>query len=168
MLNTPILFIVFNRPELTRTVFDSIRQVKPAKLFIASDGPREDKIGEKEKVKQVREIVNNLDWDCEVKTLFRKVNFGCGQAVSSAINWFFENVEAGIILEDDCLPTSSFYYFVNRCLITTLMIIESMRSQVRIFLKNGKGLVLNIFFRIMEEIGAGPRGNVLGKNLIMK
>lgn len=109
---TPILFLIFNRPDLTSQVFDQIASVKPKKLYIASDGPRNKEEGEDPLVQQTRDLVlNRINWDCDVKTLFRDENLGCKVAVSSAIDWFFENVEEGIILEDDCLPDQSFFYF---------------------------------------------------------
>jgi hypothetical protein len=115
-LTTPVLFLIFNRPDTTQKVFNTIRQAKPTQLFIAADGPRPDKEGEKEKCEQAREIIKQIDWDCEVKTLFRDKNLGCKIAVSSAIDWFFENVEEGIILEDDCLPSQSFFWFCQELL----------------------------------------------------
>lgn len=115
-LKTPILFIIFNRPETTKKVFEVIRQAKPKKLFIAADGPRDSKPNEKELCEKVKKIATQIDWDCEVKTLFREKNLGCGKAVSSAITWFFENVEEGIILEDDCLPDLSFFKFCSELL----------------------------------------------------
>ena len=116
-MNTPILFLIFNRPDLTQRVFAVIKQVKPRKLFIAADGPRPDRIGEDELCKETRELVLNMvDWDCEVKTLFRESNLGCKLAVSGAIDWFFEQVEQGIILEDDCLPSQSFFNFCETLL----------------------------------------------------
>jgi hypothetical protein len=117
MFDTPILFLIFNRPDTTQKVFAEIRKQQPKYLFVAADGAREDKEGEKEKCEQARRIViDNIDWDCEVKTLFREQNLGCGRAVSSAITWFFEHVEQGIILEDDCLPTQSFFSFCSEML----------------------------------------------------
>jgi hypothetical protein len=113
---TPILFIVFNRPDCTQQVFKKIRSIRPKKLFVAADGPRMDKIGEQERCEEVRKIVTKIDWDCEVKNLFRESNLGCKIAVSSAINWFFENVKQGIILEDDCLPNLSFFQFCHEML----------------------------------------------------
>lgn len=115
-LNTPVLFLIFNRPETTKQVFEEIRKAKPKELFIACDGPRKNKIGEKEKVEEVRDIVSKIDWPCKVKKLYRKKNLGCKYAVSSAIDWFFENVEEGIILEDDCLPSQSFFRFCQEML----------------------------------------------------
>ncbi len=107
--DTPILFLVFNRPSTTREVFSVIKKIRPKYLYIGADGPREHKAGEKERCEEVRSIVNEIDWDCEVKTLFRDKNLGSRVAVSGAIDWFFENVSEGIILEDDCVPSLSFF-----------------------------------------------------------
>lgn len=116
--STPILLLIFNRPDTTQVVFEKIRHIKPKYLFIAADGARKDKEGEFELCKQTRDIViNNIDWDCKVHTFFRDQNFGCGKAVSSAISWFFEQVEYGIILEDDTVPDSTFFTFCEEMLI---------------------------------------------------
>ena len=112
MFTTPILFLVFNRPDTTVRVFEQIRKIKPAYLYVAADGPRESKPGEKEICDKVRSLVlSQIDWECEIKTLLREENLGCGKAVSGAITWFFENVEEGIILEDDTVPDLSFFKF---------------------------------------------------------
>lgn len=116
MLNSPVLFLIFNRPHLTKQSFATIRQAQPKQLFIAADGPRLDRPNEKELCEQTRKIVEEVDWECEVKTLFREKNLGCAEAVSSAITWFFEHVEEGIILEDDCVPSESFYTFCTELL----------------------------------------------------
>ena len=115
MFKMPILFLIFNRPNLTEKVFEKISQVKPTKLFIAADGARNEE--EYELCKKTRQIVlDGINWDCEVKTLFREKNLGCKVAVSSAIDWFFENEEQGIILEDDCLPHQSFFAYCEELL----------------------------------------------------
>jgi len=116
MLNTPVLFLIFNREDTTQKVFDAIRRQKPKYLFVAADGARKNKPEEAEKCRQVRDIIKQVDWDCELKTLFRDKNLGCKLAVSSAITWFFEQVEQGIILEDDCLPDPSFFPFCEELL----------------------------------------------------
>jgi len=116
VFNTPILFIIFNRPKTTERVFTEIRKQKPKYLFIASDGPRDNNASDLDLCKQCRDIVAKIDWDCDVKTLFSAVNQGCKYAVSSAIAWFFTLVEAGIILEDDCLPNGSFFNFCETLL----------------------------------------------------
>ena len=111
-LTTPVLLLVFNRLETTRQVFEAIRQAKPPRLYIGADGARVSMPGENEKVMTVRDyIIENIDWDCEVRTLFRDRNLGCKRAVSEAISWFFDNEVEGIILEDDCLPTNTFFEF---------------------------------------------------------
>jgi len=112
----PILFLVFNRPELTLKVFNKIKEIKPKKLYVACDGPRNLK-NEKKIVNQVREITNNIDWDCSLNKLFRDQNLGCKNAVSGALDWFFDNEEKGIILEDDCLPNEYFFYFCKELLL---------------------------------------------------
>jgi len=116
MFDTPVLFLIFNREDTTQKVFDAIRRQKPKYLFVAADGARKNKPGEAEKCQQVRDIIKQVDWDCELKTLFRDENLGCKLAVSSAITWFFENVEQGIILEDDCLPDPSFFPYCEELL----------------------------------------------------
>lgn len=108
---TPILINAFNRPDCTKRVFEVVRKIKPEKLFIAVDGPRINRIGEDKKCDEVRGIFRNIDWKCDVKTLFREKNMGCPKAIPDAINWLFSNVEKGIILEDDCLPNESFFRF---------------------------------------------------------
>ena len=113
---TPILFLVFNRPDVTRQVFHTIRDQKPAHLYIAADGPRQHKPGEGELCAETRQIAEQVDWNCDVRKLYREENLGCGRAVSEAITWFFEQESEGIILEDDCLPDASFYPFCREML----------------------------------------------------
>jgi hypothetical protein len=117
MLTSPLLFLVFNRPEPTQRVFERIREARPKQLFIAADGPRPQHPTDAERCQAVREyLLAHIDWDCELYTLFRDQNLGCGQAVSQAITWFFEHVPQGIILEDDTLPDPSFFYFCQTLL----------------------------------------------------
>ena len=115
-LSTPVLFLIFNRPEITKQVFNAIQQAKPPRLYVAGDGPRTKCTEDEENCKLARSIATNVDWDCEVKTLFRDHNFGCRLAVSQAIYWFFEQEPEGIILEDDCLPSQSFFWFCQEML----------------------------------------------------
>ncbi len=114
---TPILLLLFNRPKHTEAVLDRLRQVQPTQIFVHCDGPRESAPGEAEKVAAVRAELKKIDWPCEVKTLFREQNAGLRIGVSGALNWFFESVEQGIILEDDCLPDPSFFPFCEATLV---------------------------------------------------
>ncbi len=111
----PVLLIGFNRPDTMQQVFDAVRTAKPDKLYYAVDGVRPGK-GEDERVQQVREIVNQVDWPCEVHTLFREKNVGCGFGPSGAISWAFENEDRLIVLEDDCVPSQSFFRFCDEML----------------------------------------------------
>lgn len=115
-MKTPILFLVFNRPQTTAVVFETIRKAKPSRLYVASDGPRLNRAGESELVENVRKIMTSVDWPCEIHTLFREKNMGCKYAVSSAITWFFEHEEQGIILEDDCVPNDDFFIYCETLL----------------------------------------------------
>lgn len=129
----PVLFLIFNRPSTTEIVFEEIRKAKPGKLFIAADGPRKNKAGEKEKCDAARAILSKVDWNCEVKTLFREENLGCGRAISGAITWFFEHVEEGIILEDDTKPAPEFFRFCAELL-------EYYRDDIRVMEIGGSSL----------------------------
>jgi len=117
-LKTPVLFLVFNRPSCTEKVFKAIAGARPTKLYVAADGARLGRPGEADLCAQVRAIATRVDWDCELKVLFREENLGCRLAVSSAIDWFFEHEEEGIILEDDCLPSSYFFEYAASMLVS--------------------------------------------------
>lgn len=118
MFNTPILYLIFNRPDLTEITFEPICKIKPKQLFIAADGPRKGNTYDEMNCMIARKyVLSKIDWDCEIRTLFRDENLGCGIAVSSAITWFFETVDSGIILEDDCFANNSFFYFCENLLI---------------------------------------------------
>lgn len=108
-MTSAILFLIFRRPDTTAQVFEAIRQARPSRLYVAADGPREGREGEAERCAEARRIATDIDWPCEVKTLFRDGNLGCRVGVSTAIDWFFEHEDEGIILEDDCVPSPSFF-----------------------------------------------------------
>lgn len=112
-----MLYMVFNRLETVKKSLEAIRKAAPAKLFIAADGPRDFRHGEDKMCQTVRSyILEHIDWDCEVKVRFQEKNLGCKAAVSSAIDWFFSEVEEGIILEDDCLPGADFFRYAAAAL----------------------------------------------------
>jgi hypothetical protein len=112
----PILFLIFNRPDTTARVFEAIQLARPARLYLAADGARKDRVSEQEVVNEVRRIVMQVNWPCQVFKLYRDSNLGCKRAVSSAIDWFFEHEEEGVILEDDCLPHIDFFLYCAQLL----------------------------------------------------
>ncbi|MEM3091183.1 MAG: hypothetical protein QXD05_02005 [Candidatus Pacearchaeota archaeon] len=114
-LNIPILLIAFNRPETTRQIFFEIKKVRPKKLFVSVDGPRNEL--ERQKVDEVKKIVSNVDWPCKLKKRFLKKNGGIIRGSLGAINWFFNNVEEGIIFDDDCVPSQDFFRFCEEMLL---------------------------------------------------
>ena len=132
-LKTPVLLLVFARPNATRLVFGEVRKAMPRKLYIAADGPVPGNPAIAEKCARVREWATQVDWDCEVRTLFRETNLGCRTAVSEALNWFFSQEDEGIILEDDCLPGKSFFPFCESML-------EKYRDDTRVMHISGTNL----------------------------
>lgn len=116
MYSTSVLLIIFNRPSKTKKVIDSLRDIKPTKLYVAADGPRDNNKADTENCRLTRETLKEINWDCEVKTLFREKNLGCKHSVSKALNWFFSFEEMGIILEDDIIPNRSFFIFCEEML----------------------------------------------------
>jgi hypothetical protein len=115
-MRSSVLFLIFNRPDTTRQVFEAIRTAKPPRLYIAADGPRHEREGERARCQKVRKIALDVDWECDVKTFFRDENLGCKIAVSEGISWFFDHEDEGVILEDDCLPDLSFFIFCDEML----------------------------------------------------
>jgi hypothetical protein len=139
--STPVLLIIFNRPDTTREVFGAIRKIRPKYLYIAGDGPRKDQEKDNELCRDARAITKQIDWDCDVHTLFQEHNLGCKRGVSTAITWFFENVERGIILEDDCIPDPSFFGFCENLL-------DRYRDDERVMMISGT----NYFFDTIKII----------------
>lgn len=115
-ITTPILFMVFNRPEKTQIVFDSIRSVRPTKLYVAIDAPREGRQDDINNCKKVKEIVHQVDWPCEVHYLEHSQNLGCSKAGITAWNWIFKYEDRMIFIEDDGLGNESAFSFVQEML----------------------------------------------------
>ena len=116
MLNTPILFLIFNRPDHIALVFNEIKKQQPKYFYIHADGPRSGNQDDIKKCQVARSIIEQIDWECELHTLFRDENLGCGKGPASAITWFFENVSEGIIIEDDCIPHPDFFNYCSELL----------------------------------------------------
>ncbi|KHG41634.1 MAG: glycosyltransferase family 2 protein [Aphanizomenon flos-aquae KM1D3_PB] len=132
-MKTPVAFIIFNRPDTTKRVFEAIRQAQPPKLLVIADGPRADRPGEAEKCAAARAIIEGVDWECEVLTNYSNVNLGCKLRVSSGLDWVFSQVEEAIVLEDDCLPHPTFFPFCEELL-------ERYREDTRIAVISGQNV----------------------------
>jgi hypothetical protein len=116
-ITVPVLLIAFNRPDTTKIVFDKIRAAQPLKLYVAVDGPRDSKKGEADLVKEVREIVQDVDWKCETQYKFNDINQGAEVTVSSAVTWSLKKEEYVIVLEDDIVAPLAFFRFAEEMLI---------------------------------------------------
>ncbi|MCU0536476.1 MAG: glycosyltransferase family 2 protein [Hydrococcus sp. Prado102] len=129
-MKTPVAFLIFNRPDTTEKVFEAIRKAEPPILLVVADGPRQDKPSDEKQCAAARKIIERVDWNCKVLTNFSDVNLGCKKRVSSGLDWVFEQVEEAIILEDDCLPNSTFFRFCEELL-------EKYRDDERIMVISG-------------------------------
>ncbi|NEQ24075.1 MAG: glycosyltransferase family 2 protein [Microcoleus sp. SIO2G3] len=115
-LQTPIVFVIFKRPNTTEKVFEVIRQIKPSQLLVIADGARADRPDEAEKCAAARAVIDCVDWDCEIFKNYSDINLGCAKRVSSGLDWVFNIVEEAIILEDDCVPHPTFFRFCEELL----------------------------------------------------
>jgi hypothetical protein len=112
----PVVLFVFNRPHLTTQSFERIRQARPRRLFVVADGPRVGHPDDPDLCEATRKMVSSPDWKCELQTDFAEENLGNGQRMSSGLDWVFKQCEEAIILEDDCLPSRSFFNFCTTLL----------------------------------------------------
>ena len=135
-LNTPVAFLVFNRPDTTGKVFEAIREARPLRLLVVADGPRENRLGEAEKCVAVRKIIEDVDWPWEVQRNFSDFNLGCKRRISSGLDWVFEMVDEAIILEDDCLPHPDFFPFCEELL-------TRYRDEERVMMIGGTNYLLD-------------------------
>ncbi len=115
-VDVPVLMIFFNRPNMLERVFEQVKLAKPSKLFLYQDGAREGRNDDIENVKKCREVVEQVDWECEIHRLYQNKNYGCDPSEYLAIRWFFDHVEQGIILEDDDVPAISFFTYCKELL----------------------------------------------------
>lgn len=138
MFTTPVLILIFNRPDTTEQLFEALKHIQPTKIYIAADGARPNVSGEFELCEQTKAIFEKINWECKIEKLYRDINLGCCNAVKGAIDWFFEHEEMGIILEDDCIPTKSFFTF-SECML------KRYSSQEQLMMIGGLSLFKNDF-----------------------
>lgn len=104
----PVLIIAFNRTDTLSRVVEALAPLAPSRMYVAADGPREDRAGEAARCEEVRRMLTALPWRCEIRSRFLDANAGCAHGVAGAVSWFFEQEPSGIVLEDDCVPDPSF------------------------------------------------------------
>ena len=130
----PILVMAFSRPGHLQILLDRLRDVEPQSVYFAVDGARAEKLHEDERVAQCRQMIEDIDWIPRKFTLFQDANLGCGRGVTTAITWFFDNEEAGIVLEDDIVPEPSFFPYCAELL-------DRYRDDQRVFAISGCNFV---------------------------
>lgn len=136
-LRTPVTFIFFNRLDTTKCVFEEIRKVRPAKLYLVADAPRRGRDDDIEKVKETREYVESrIDWPCEVNRNYAESNMGCKLRISSGLSWVLSIEEETIVLEDDVVPRKEFFFFCQQML-------NKYRNVDKIMMISGTNLIRN-------------------------
>jgi hypothetical protein len=113
-MNTPVVLTIFNRPADVRRVFDAIRAAKPKRLFVIGDAPRNEH--DIPGIEACKKIIEEVNWECDVKKNYAETNMGPRLRLSSGISWVFEQVDRAIILEHDCLPDPSFFSYCEELL----------------------------------------------------
>jgi hypothetical protein len=130
MFEVPILITIYNRSDVTLELLKILEVIQPKYLYISADGPKIDNKLDEDLCNKTRSIFLNLNWECDIKYNFSNYNKGCKFSIIDGINWFFDNVEYGIILEDDCIPNESFFYYCKELL-------EKYKNNNEIFHING-------------------------------
>lgn len=133
MLIPPILITIFNRPKNTAQVIDALRKIKPSRIFIHADGPRDGVYHDRALCEAARKEIR-IDWECDVQWKISPSNIGCKKGMFDGISWFFEQVDAGIVLEDDCVPDPSFFVFCGELL-------EKYKDDYRVFGISGNNFI---------------------------
>ena len=112
----PVLFIVFARPEYAKITFEAIRKTKPKKLYFYSNIARDEYPDEIQRNTEVRSLINEVDWECDLQKYFRSDYVTAGVSIASAITWAFKTTDRLIIIEEDCVPAQPFFSYCNTLL----------------------------------------------------
>ena len=113
-IDVAVLILFFNRPEHLKKVFEEVRKARPSRLFLYQDGPRSDK--DLDGIMKCREVVDNIDWECDVQRMYQERNYGCDPSEYISQKWAFSMADKCIVLEDDDVPSQSFFPFCKEML----------------------------------------------------
>ncbi len=153
-VDVPVALVFFNRPEQFAKVFETVKKAAPSKLFLIQDGARENNEKDVENIKKCREVLNGIDWECEIYEDFSEVNLGCGRRIYTGITKCFEKVDRLIILEDDCVPSQSFFPFCQE-------ILERYKDDERVGMITGMNH-LNTFDEVSSDYFFAMVGSIAG------
>ena len=133
MFDTPILIINFNRSVKTQKILNILKLLKPTKLYLSIDGPRHENLKDKIQIVKIKKKFEKINWSCKIKKKYSKKNYGMKLNVINSVNWFLKNEKMGIILEDDCIPTKSFFIFCK-------ILLSKYKNEKKIFQINGHSI----------------------------
>ena len=108
-IDVAVLILFFNRPEHLKKVFEEVRKARPSRLFLYQDGPRSEK--DLDGIMKCREVVDNIDWECDVQRMYQERNYGCDPSEYISQKWAFSMADKCIVLEDDDVPSQACFPF---------------------------------------------------------
>ncbi len=114
LVDVSVLILFFNRPEQLAKVFGQVRKARPSRLFLYQDGPRDEK--DIPGIMACRKVVSDIDWECDVHTMFQEKNYGCDPSEFISQRWAFSLTDKCIVLEDDDVPSVTFFRFCKEML----------------------------------------------------
>lgn len=116
MIDVSVLLLFHARSDHFAKVWAEVRKARPARLFLYQDGPRNEH--DMKGIIECRELVKdeNIDWPCEVHRRYQKKNYGCDPSGYMSQQWAFSLTDKCIVLEDDVVPSQSFFTFCKEML----------------------------------------------------
>lgn len=113
--NTPVVLIIYKRSETLYLIIEELRKINASSVYVIADGPKNE--AENEYVQKARSVIDTIEWDCKIKRIYSDQNLGLYNRVLSGLDEVFKYEENAIILEDDCIPNSSFFSFISQMLV---------------------------------------------------
>lgn len=153
-IDIPVALIFFNRPEQFAKVFETVKKAAPSQLFLIQDGARENNEKDVENIKKCREVLKGIDWECEINEDFSQENLGCGKRIFTGLSKCFEKVDRLVILEDDCVPSQSFFPFCKE-------ILEKYKDDERVGMITGMNHI-NTFDKVDSDYFFAMVGSIAG------
>jgi len=117
LIDVSVLLLFHARADHFSKVWAEVKKARPSRLFLYQDGPREGK-NDMPGILECRELVcdDNIDWECEVHRKYQERNFGCDPSEFISQRWAFSLTDKCIVLEDDDVPSISFFTFCKEML----------------------------------------------------
>lgn len=153
-IDVPVALIFFNRPEQFQRVFEVVKKAAPSKLFLIQDGARVNNDRDIENIAKCQKILEGIDWECEIVRDFSDENLGCGKRIFTGLTNCFKFVDRLIILEDDCVPSDSFFPFCKE-------VLEKYKDDTRVGLITGMNH-LNCYEKVNSDYFFANEGSIAG------